>query len=474
MNKNINFYTVIAAIMMILSCTPYEDPRPDLGEAPTSELVKFDFAATSENANIIKFTNKSEGFKFLWDFGNGTKAEGTEVTAAYPLKGEYTVTLTIFTKGGMAKNTKVVSIANTNPLMLDRPDYNLLTGGANQIEGKTWIIDKGASGHMGVGPAAGNFPEWWAAPANDKEGMGLYDDEYTFKLAGFAFDMKTNGDIFVNNAHVATFGGSGDGQDQKLSYNPPASLTWTIVDEGDNKFLQISDGGFIGFYTGVRRYQILSLTENEMSLKFLDSKNPDLAWYHKLIRKGFSRPAPVIPYKSEDIFANFDIPGNVIWKTGEILGFEDTYDNPAPVGVNTSRKVAKYRRGAGEAHMWTNLQIELGYKIDLRERNKFTLKVFMPGYNDYTTESAPDWWPVYRKLTKQVALKLQNSEHGAPWETQAEVIAQVNILDQWIELEFDFGSFAERTDLDKIVLQIGGEGHFIPGIFFFDDFKLLP
>jgi hypothetical protein len=43
--------------------------------------------------------------------------------------------------------------------------------------------------------------------------------------------------------------------------------------------------------------------------------------------------------------------------------------------------------------------------------------------------------------------------------------------DKWLELTFDFSPDAAHTDLDKIVIQFGGEGHKAPGIFFFDDFS---
>ncbi|MFA6834506.1 MAG: hypothetical protein WCR14_07530, partial [Bacteroidaceae bacterium] len=45
-----------------------------------------------------------------------------------------------------------------------------------------------------------------------------------------------------------------------------------------------------------------------------------------------------------------------------------------------------------------------------------------------------------------------------------------NQLDQWVELTFDFSEAADRTDFDKIVIQLGQEGHTGTGIFYLDDF----
>ncbi len=76
------------------------------------------------------------------------------------------------------------------------------------------------------------------------------------------------------------------------------------------------------------------------------------------------------------------------------------------------------------------------------------------------------------RLLRQVSLKLQNGDLAAAFETQAEVIVPVTQMDNWVEVTFDFSAFADRTDFDRIVLQIGGEGHYNPGIFFVDDFRL--
>jgi hypothetical protein len=112
------------------------------------------------------------------------------------------------------------------------------------------------------------------------------------------------------------------------------------------------------------------------------------------------------------------------------------------------------------------------YKFDLTTQNKIRVKVYIPSYNDYTTENNVDGeWISNRKLLPQLAIKLQNSEHGSPWETQTEIVKVDLAKDKWLELEFDFSGVANRTDYDRIVIQFGAEGHAGPGFFFLDDFK---
>jgi PKD repeat protein len=466
-------YISYLASLLLLSvvwtaCSP---DMPTLGTPPTPDQVVIAYTPDPSNPNIIHFRSEGPGFIAKWDFGNGTSSEGLQATGTYPLQGEYTVTLTIFTKDGHASNSTQISIANTNPLLLDREDYNFLTGGAAQAGGKTWVIEKDMAGHLAIGPSTSYDPEWYRAGANEKADEGYYDDEMTFKLEGFSYVYDNKGGTFSNGANAPGLGGAA-GTDYTVPYTPQTGLTWSISEQDGKKYLTISNGGFIGYYTGVSRYEILTLSENELYIRFGDAKNAAHAWYQRLVPKGYTRPRPEKPLRTVDMFDTFDMQGNMQWNTNEV-DFRTNFDNPASLQGNTSEKVGRYIKGEGEGHAFDNLKADYAHKIDLSQRHIYKIKVFMPGYNDYTTQRGFDWAPT-KNLAKQVALKLQNSETGEPWQTQAEVVAQVTELDRWVELTFDFSAFKDRKDFDRIVLQLGGEGHFNPGTFFIDDFRLMP
>jgi hypothetical protein len=127
----------------------------------------------------------------------------------------------------------------------------------------------------------------------------------------------------------------------------------------------------------------------------------------------------------------------------------------------------------GAGSQFGNVQIRLDYKMDITVRNKFTMKVFIPSWNDYTTTGGEPWQS-YNTLQKMVSMKLQNRELGGnAYTTQAEVKFNDLETDKWIELEFDFSGVSDRTDFDQIVIQMGGEAIHTGGIFFIDDLKLL-
>lgn len=469
-------YTSFVVAFLLLACEPQTDPKPDIGQQPTAADVTFTFDYDDENENIVHFTNTSEGFKAIWDFGNGTTAVGNTATASYPVKGDYSVKLTILTKSGSAVSTQVVAIAETNPLMLDIPEYNMLTGGVDALDGKTWIVDKETPGHLGVGPNGGATPEWYAAAPFDKNGKNLYDDEMTFKLGGFAYEHVVN-EYFYANGNYSSLPGAipeNGGGDFFVPWTPQTS-GWSLTNNNDGTYtLTVSNGEFLGYYHGTSTYTVLSLSNDEMHIRAVDPNGgaPCCTWYQRLIRKGFTRPVEAPEYKIEDMNDNFEGSGNVAY-TNDSGGSLTSYDNPAPLPINTSSKVGLYTKANGGGAAFANVQINKDYKFDLRVRNKFKLKVFIPSYNDYVTAGG-EVWQSYQTLQKMVSLKLQNSDLGGnAYTTQAEVKFTDLEMNKWLELEFDFSAFSTREDFDRIVIQLGGEGIYTGGIFFIDDFELL-
>ena len=132
-----------------------------------------------------------------------------------------------------------------------------------------------------------------------------------------------------------------------------------------------------------------------------------------------------------------------------------------PDPTNPSNHIAAYLRSG--TFEWTNAQFILDWRMDLSERNQFELTVALPSSNDYSGD-----------LTPTVAMKLQNSLLGPDaYTTQTEVKLTVDQFDTWVTLTFDFSAVADREDYDQVVIQFGGEGHFVPGQFSFDDLVLL-
>ncbi len=172
---------------------------------------------------------------------------------------------------------------------------------------------------------------------------------------------------------------------------------------------------------------------------------------------GGSAEKPLLEANVQDNFENDGWSTITDWKFQD----PDMVDLPIVVGpVNSDNHVAEYNRSG--SFEWTNAQFVLDFRMDLLSRNTFSVDVYFPSSNDYSGDLKP--------IT---AVKLQNSLLGGDaWTTQTEIIMTVEEFDTWVTLEFDFAVAYDRTDYDQVVVQCGGEGHFAPGLFYFDNFLL--
>jgi len=322
MKKIINPILLFAAAgALLFSCSPMDRDNHKLGTAPTEDQLAFTFTPNAATPNIIEFVNDSKlpGVA-LWDLGNGTTAKGDKVSATYPLKGDYTVTMSLFTTGGSSTISKVVSISADDYGLLDTPGFNALTGGAAASEGKTWVFAKYTPGHFGVddvnaAPHADGW--WWACPPMGKDGASLYTNEFTFIQKGTKFIWKNNGNIYTNGNgmnHLGIPGTATPVDDFDVPYTPADNLTFTLDEESGT--LTLSGGAFLGHYAGTSEYHILSLTEHELKLWCRSAVEPGNAWYYIFVPKDElvePEPEPVEP-KPEPEAAWFrpDAPTNLL------------------------------------------------------------------------------------------------------------------------------------------------------------------
>lgn len=471
----------VLAIILVTACEPQVIDDYELGTPPSAEDLSFSMETAAESDNIINFTNTSSipGVA-VWDLGNGSTGKGQDVEAQYPLKGSFEVSLTLATSGGTATITKTLDIAENDMALLDNPMYTQLTGGVDALEGKTWVFDQYYAGHFGVGPIESESADWWNAAPNDKLECSLYTNKFTFKQIGVEMIWENNGSIYTNQPGADDLASKGytnavapPAGDVDVEYAPNDSYTFSL--NTSEATITLSDGAFMGHYAGTSTYKILSISDTEMYLRAASTIEPGNAWYYRFVPEELNvEPvAPELPLKAEPLEENFeDESFDVVFdgqEMGDLTSYQ--YSNPAPVGVNTSPKVALYQKKAGT--FYSNMFfVADGYKFDLSAQNKVTLKVYIPSYNDYETENnVAGSWISNTKLLPALAVKLQNSEKGdMAWETQTEIIENDIVFDKWVELTFDFSGVADREDYDKIVVQFGMEGHDGGGVFFFDDF----
>ena len=334
MKKIINSLLLVAAAgALLFSCRPMDLDAYKLGPAVQESQLDFSFSPSAATPNIIEFQNNSSvAGVALWDLGNGTTVKGDKVSATYPFKGDYTVTMSLYTTGGSATVSKVVTVSNDDYGLLDTPGFNALTGGADAAEGKTWVFARYNKGLFGVGDVNAapetNGPAWWQCDPNGKEGCSLYENEYTFIQKGTRLIWENQGNIYTNENGMNHLGMGGTANpvvgDFDVPYTPADGLTFTL--DEDNMKLTLSGGAFLGFYTGVSEYDIITLNEHFLYVWCRSAAEPGNAWYFMFVPKDElvePEPEPVEPKpEPEDAWFRPNAETNLL---GQSLNYESWF-----------------------------------------------------------------------------------------------------------------------------------------------------
>jgi hypothetical protein len=173
-----------------------------------------------------------------------------------------------------------------------------------------------------------------------------------------------------------------------------------------------------------------------------------------------------LPEPETGLYDGFEGNGNIEGWFGDGATIDTSFANPFSNTDNDSCGVLKYvDNGTGQ---YANIRFDVKPNFDLSEDAVFTLKVYVPSSSITGTQ------------TNQIALKLQDGSHAQPWTTQTEIIKPV-VLDQWQEITFDFENDAfknwstittdpvDRTDLNRVVIQMNSENNFDSVTAYLDD-----
>lgn len=288
---------LVLTSLLFVGCDPQEDDVPNIGSAPDESQLDFTITQDSEDEFNYIFENTSSVTGIAtWDI-NGSRLVGNQVTQRFPLPGDHEITLTLATKGGSASVTKILTTEDTDYAFLESDEMKLLSGGVDALDGKTWVLDSLAAGHIGVGPAGSDGLEWWAATPLEKQGVGvLYDDRMTFKLIGFEFVLENNGASYVKSFQKDNAAYSNQEEregDWKVDFIP-GQATWSLEESADgawNLILSSPDGPiFPIFDVGAvgNKYEILTLEENKLEL--VATGGDGNAWHLKFIPEGYVKP----------------------------------------------------------------------------------------------------------------------------------------------------------------------------------------
>lgn len=172
------------------------------------------------------------------------------------------------------------------------------------------------------------------------------------------------------------------------------------------------------------------------------------------------------PAEAQVFKDNFEGDGTISAWVGDDCGVATDFANPFPEGENTTERVLQYSDVGGQ---YANIRFDIANTFDFSTNSTFSLKVYVPS-NSLSGE-APN----------QVSLKLQDGTQESPWMTQSEIIKPI-VLDEWQTVTFNFAGDSyinldptslppiQRTDFNRVLIQVNGENNNDQVVAYIDDF----
>lgn len=309
--KNILRNTIAILTMLLMVNCAKDDYVFGALESPTDMQVSYEVIGKStdnpfgDGTGKVKFTVKADkaiSYRFVFSDGTSENAPNGVYEKRFTKTGVNTYTVTVIASGkaGLTTNTTVDVEVLSN--FSDDQAVAMLTGGTS----KKWYFAASEVGHLGVGPNNNDATQnyygfWYQAAAFEKAGAAvsscLYENVLTFSLDGdqLKFNLDNGGSTFFNTAYLGVAGGSGS-EDKCLNFDVSGTKTVSLspsesvilnnpnaATQTRGTVLNISGGGFMGYYIGQSSYEILSITENRMVVRAIMGSDPGIAWYHTFV-----------------------------------------------------------------------------------------------------------------------------------------------------------------------------------------------
>ena len=172
------------------------------------------------------------------------------------------------------------------------------------------------------------------------------------------------------------------------------------------------------------------------------------------------------PLFSQNIEDDFEGNVTINQLVGDYCYVASSFANPYVQGINTSSRVLKYSDTGGQ---YANVRFDLNENLDFSNKNSFTFKIYVPSTS------------ITGNQINKVSVKLQNGTLSQPWTTQSEIIKYIS-LNEWQEITFNFENDSyinfnssptapiERTDFNRVLIQVNGEDNYDHVTAYIDDF----
>ena len=285
-------FSLLAISLMFSSC---QDDDLGLDTITVPSNIQVTTVISDDGSGEVRFqasANDALTYKYIFSDGTSAVSAGGGVVKRFTRVGlnQYLVTVIAYGKGGVSSSKSIDVEVRSD--FNDLETKQLLTGGSS----KTWYIASAVPGHLGVGqnvnddgPIVDGGGFFSGSPGFGPE--CFYDDKMTFSLNAndeIVYEYENFGVTFFNWQFTLAFGGNGEQfVDECLDFTSfgtvPLSLapatSGISLDLSTGTVLDIANDGFISYYIGQSQYEVLSISENKMSLRAVQGNDDFLVWY---------------------------------------------------------------------------------------------------------------------------------------------------------------------------------------------------
>lgn len=394
--KRYNKQIAIVFATLLIMFSACEEKQNKLGDlvTPTEVDVTFEIVGMDadnpygDGSGEVKFIATADNyitFNFIFGDGqdNAIKQNGI-VSHIFTKNGVNTYNVTVMAVGTGGITSSITVPVEVYSSFTDPEAVEFLTGGT----AKTWYWAADQPGNIGLGPNdkayPGNehtFAYWFSSNPWHADKLCMYDAEFVFTKTdgGLTFE-QTKGQAYIPGTYAEKIGVEGNvchGSDvadpsgvKNVTMIPSSSIA--TVDGGyRGTTFVLSDGGFMSFYAGVSKYEIIKLTNDVLEVRV--EEDGTNAWYQKFSTKNPNAKAELDTVFTKLEWADeFDANGAVDatswtydlgaggWGNGEV----QTYTNDA---ANSSiadgiLKITAKKEGAS----YTSARINTKGKFDFK------------------------------------------------------------------------------------------------------------
>jgi len=300
--KNFKYIiTLLFGFQLIFSACQDNNSELGLLVTPSGVDVTYEIVgADQENpygdgTGFVNFSATADNeITYSYSFGDGTDrkvAPDGKISHQFSKTGvnTYYVTVNAVGTGGVSSSKTIpVEVLST---FTDDEAVELLSGGSS----KKWYWAADQPGNIGLGPNdkkyANNehtFSYWFTSTAWHADKLCMYDAEFVFtKTANGLTYEQTAGAAYIPGTYAAKIGVDANtcyGEDvvptlygvKNVSFSPSASIA--TVDGGyRGTTMTFSDGGFMCWYVGISKLEIIELTNSILKVRI--EEDGTNAWY---------------------------------------------------------------------------------------------------------------------------------------------------------------------------------------------------